>query len=60
MRNPGRRERNSNKGKEFRRIDAEIVKISSAGVMDIEFSEPLHSFEHFEKFGLNRTYWRQI
>ena len=44
----------------MRKIDAEIVKISSAGLMDIDFSETLHSFEHFEKFGLNRTYWTTI
>ena len=55
---PGRRRRNRDKIEQTksttkRRIDAEIVKISAEGVMDIDFSETLHSFKHFEKFGLN-------
>ena len=45
-RNPARRRKN--KGKKKRRIDAEIVKISPAGIMDIDFSETLHGFKHFE------------
>ena len=57
---PGRRYKNENKDKAKRRIDAEIVKISAAGVMDIDFSETLHSFEYFERFGLNKTYWAEI
>ena len=57
---PNRRKRNISKGKAKRRIDAEIVKISPTGVMDIDFSETLHSFEYFEKFGLNKTYWAEI
>jgi len=32
----------------MRKIDAEIVKISPRGEMDIDFSETLHSFDHFE------------
>ena len=44
----------------MRKIDAEIVRISPTGKMDIDFSETLHSFEHFEKFGLNKTFWAQI
>ena len=38
----------------------EIVKISPAGIMDIDFSETLHSFGDFERFGLNRTFWAEI
>ena len=38
----------------------EIVKISSAGIMDIDFSETLHSFDYFEQFGLNKTFWAEI
>ena len=38
----------------------EIVKISPAGIMDIGFSETLHSFDYFEKFGLNKTFWAEI
>ena len=54
---PGRRGQHRDKTKTWRQIDAEIVKISAQGVMDIDFSERLHSFEHFEKMGLNRTFW---
>lgn len=46
--------------KPFRKIDMEIVRIRSNGRMDIEFSENLHSFEYFEKFGLNKTFWAEI
>ena len=35
----------------------EIVKISPTGLMDIDFSETLHAFSYFEKFGLNKTFW---
>lgn len=38
----------------------EIVRIRSNGRMEIDFSETLHSFEYFEKFGLNRTFWAEI
>ena len=38
----------------------EIEKIESNGRMHIEFSETLNSFEDFERFGMNSTFWRAI
>ena len=37
----------------------EIVRISPTGLMDIDFSETLHSFEYFEKHGMNKTFWAE-
>ena len=53
-----RRKQDPNKPR--RRIDMEILKINPKGIMDIDFSETLHSFDYFEKFGLNRTFWAEI
>lgn len=38
----------------------EIVSIKPNGRMEIDFSEKLKSFEYFEQFGLNRTFWAEI
>ena len=43
-----------------KRIDMEIVSILPNGKLRIDFSESLHNLIDFEKYGMNKTYWKEI
>ena len=45
---------------EKKRIDMEIVSILPNGKLRIDFSESLHNLIDFEKYGMNKTYWKEI
>ena len=41
-------------------IEMEISQIKPDGEVRVEFSERLHSFQDFERYGMNKTYWKDV